>query len=202
MDTKSKRRVMSLTVDERRERRNSLNRVARFRLKEEAIAYMGGKCCHCGGVFHSSCYDFHHTDPAQKDVDPGALFRCKKERLYEELSKCILLCANCHRKYHWAEANKDTDWEETPVEVISLEIDGENKTLKEWAESSGLKYETIRARIQDYGWTPKEAVTIPARKRRKVNYDGSRLDLDSKEESYKEASEEESGQNPTVLCTP
>ena len=49
-----------------------------------------------------------------------------------------------------------------------------------------------------------------------INYDGSRLDLDSqayceyfknkhqgiKEESYKEASEEESGQNPTVLCTP
>ena len=34
-----------------------------------------------------------------------------------------------------------------------------------------------------------------------INYDGSRLDIGSKEEGYEEVSEEESGQNPTVLST-
>ena len=44
---------------------------------------------------------------------------------------------------------------------------GETKTIGEWATSSGLKYDTIERRINAYGWSPEDAVSIkPHRKPR------------------------------------
>lgn len=44
---------------------------------------------------------------------------------------------------------------------------GETKTIGEWAASSGLKYDTIERRINAYGWSPEDAVSIkPHRKPR------------------------------------
>ena len=37
---------------------------------------------------------------------------------------------------------------------------GVTKTIKEWSESSGIKYDTIERRINAYGWTPEDAVSI------------------------------------------
>ena len=39
-----------------------------------------------------------------------------------------------------------------------LTISSLTKTISEWSEISGTKYTTIFARINDYGWTPEEAV--------------------------------------------
>jgi hypothetical protein len=36
---------------------------------------------------------------------------------------------------------------------ILIEIDGIVKTIGEWADYSGIKYDTIWARVQRYGWT-------------------------------------------------
>lgn len=68
--------------------------------KERAIAYLGGKCQDCGYRDRfPEVYDFHHLDPTTKDFD---VFNTPKpfHRIKEELDKCILLCANCHRKRH------------------------------------------------------------------------------------------------------
>lgn len=47
------------------------------------------------------CLDFHHTDPSKKDETISRLIRAgSKKRLEEEMKKCIVLCANCHRKEH------------------------------------------------------------------------------------------------------
>lgn len=43
-----------------------------------------------------------------------------------------------------------------------ITIDGETKTLTEWAESYGLKPRVVEARIQSYGWDVIEALTTPA----------------------------------------
>lgn len=69
--------------------------------KSKAIEYLGGKCFDCGLVsIYPEVYDFHHTDPSIKEKDPGSLMHCSWARLEEELKKCVLLCANCHRIRH------------------------------------------------------------------------------------------------------
>lgn len=72
---------------------------ARFhrKRKENAVAYKGGKCARCNGVFHYCVYDFHHRDPKNKSFNVKTMTRYKWERVQEELDKCDLLCANCHR---------------------------------------------------------------------------------------------------------
>ena len=43
---------------------------------------------------------------------------------------------------------------------------GKTQTIKEWADESGLKYDTIERRINLYGWTSEEAVTIKPHQKR------------------------------------
>ncbi len=69
--------------------------------KARGIEYLGGKCFDCHGVFHEAIYDFHHTNPKQKDTQPSRLFGNRWETLQQELDKCVLLCANCHRLRHF-----------------------------------------------------------------------------------------------------
>jgi len=47
------------------------------------------------------CMDFHHLDPSQKDVNVSYLCECKsRERMINEMRKCVVVCSNCHRKIH------------------------------------------------------------------------------------------------------
>lgn len=68
--------------------------------KLEAIEYMGGSCQKCNGEFHPSVYEFHHINPEEKDRDPSKMLSLSKIKLFSELDKCQLLCANCHRLIH------------------------------------------------------------------------------------------------------
>lgn len=70
--------------------------------KKRAIAFLGGKCQDCGGVFHPAVFDFHHLDPSQKEHNLGNILRRKDfSSIEKELTKCVLLCANCHRLRHF-----------------------------------------------------------------------------------------------------
>jgi hypothetical protein len=91
-----------------REQRNT--RVAQDGLekKKKAVEYLGGKCLDCSGVFPLAVYDFHHLDPTEKEHNLGNLLR--KKNFYEvekELSKCVLLCANCHRIRHMKDVHEN-----------------------------------------------------------------------------------------------
>lgn len=68
--------------------------------KLEAIEYLGGKCQECAKYWHPSQYEFHHINPEDKDRDPSKMLSLSKFRLYAELDKCKLVCANCHRFLH------------------------------------------------------------------------------------------------------
>lgn len=69
--------------------------------KQRAVDYLGGKCNDCGGTFPLPVYDFHHLDPNEKEHNLGDIIRRKSFSTVEkELSKCVLLCANCHRIRH------------------------------------------------------------------------------------------------------
>ena len=64
-------------------------------LKEEA-----GNCCSkCGYNKCIAALEFHHLDPNAKEGGIiGSTASLARQR--EEASKCILVCANCHREIH------------------------------------------------------------------------------------------------------
>lgn len=72
----------------------------RRNIKDKAVEYLGGVCEDCGVKDHSCIYDFHHEDPDKKDFAVGKQAKAFKN-IKDELDKCILLCANCHRKRHY-----------------------------------------------------------------------------------------------------
>jgi len=86
-------------VQDARKKEKRVNR------KDEGIAYLGGKCVDCNGVFHPVAFDFHHLDPSEKEGHPSWFLNKSGERWKEELSKCVLLCANCHRIRHFGGGN-------------------------------------------------------------------------------------------------
>ena len=69
-------------------------------IKTKAVEYLGGKCAHCGLIDDVCVYDFHHLDPSKKELSFGNRGGLSFDKLKPELDKCILLCANCHRKVH------------------------------------------------------------------------------------------------------
>ena len=48
------------------------------------------------------CMDFHHINPEEKEITIARAIqiRWSKTRILKEINKCIVLCANCHRKLH------------------------------------------------------------------------------------------------------
>ena len=71
-------------------------------IKEALVDAMGGSCQKCNGVFALAAYDFHHTE--KKDADPSYLIcNASIQKIAEEIEKCTLLCANCHRIEHATE---------------------------------------------------------------------------------------------------
>jgi len=65
------------------------------------------KCSQCPES-HPSCIDFHHIDPKHKLGTISELVSSGRsvKVILKEISKCIILCANCHRKLHWNESHE------------------------------------------------------------------------------------------------
>jgi hypothetical protein len=60
-------------------------------------------CIKCG-FSHPAALDFHHRDKDGKDFNPSQLIgQTNKNRFLEEVQKCDVLCANCHRIHHYNE---------------------------------------------------------------------------------------------------
>lgn len=58
-------------------------------------------CARCGEA-HPACLQFHHEDPATKEIAVAeAMNRAySRARILREIAKCTVLCANCHIKHH------------------------------------------------------------------------------------------------------
>lgn len=68
--------------------------------KLKIVEYLGGKCADCELVDIPDVYDCHHLDAGGKDFSPGKRSGSSFESMKYELDKCVLLCANCHRRRH------------------------------------------------------------------------------------------------------
>lgn len=60
------------------------------------------KCNRCP-EHHFASLTFHHTDPAQKDTEIANAVKngWGRDRILDEISKCEVLCSNCHLKHHY-----------------------------------------------------------------------------------------------------
>ena len=56
-------------------------------------------CQHCGERDYI-VLDLHHVDAKGKDANPASLVACSREKIKDEIRKCIVLCSNCHRREH------------------------------------------------------------------------------------------------------
>lgn len=54
----------------------------------------------CGQSFPDCVYDFHHINPDEKDFQLSSGSTRGLKACKEEVDKCLLLCANCHRIVH------------------------------------------------------------------------------------------------------
>ena len=58
------------------------------------------QCVRCDENYRQ-CLEFHHINPEEKDFAiSGALSRTGWNNMIEEISKCVVLCGNCHTKVH------------------------------------------------------------------------------------------------------
>ena len=73
----------------------------REKVKQMAVEYKGGKCERCGYDKCIEALEFHHLDPSEKDFGIASKGYTRSwESVKNELDKCIMVCANCHREIH------------------------------------------------------------------------------------------------------
>jgi len=64
------------------------------RQKEQALK--AGPCMDCGGTFPTECMDWDHVR-GEKTTNVAKLNDCSLAKVMDEIAKCDLVCANCHR---------------------------------------------------------------------------------------------------------
>lgn len=63
------------------------------------------RCVECGEN-HPACLQFHHRNRDEKSFTISSFIgqtHVSVKRLEKEISKCEILCGNCHAKLHWQE---------------------------------------------------------------------------------------------------
>ena len=54
-------------------------------------------CVDCGYAEHAVALDFDHLDPTTKLFSLGSHGSCSMDKIINEIAKCVVRCANCHR---------------------------------------------------------------------------------------------------------
>jgi hypothetical protein len=85
------------------EKHNNARQLRRRARKIELIISMGGKCVNCGMEYNGkngTNFEFHHTDPVNKEHTVTEMLELSIERVLIEANKCLLWCAHCHNIHH------------------------------------------------------------------------------------------------------
>lgn len=95
------RKWRKLNPEKSKERWRAEARRYRARMDE----YKSSRGCALCGESHPACLEFHHVDPKKKERNIGTSAGLKWATILAEISKCTLLCSNCHRKLHHPREN-------------------------------------------------------------------------------------------------
>lgn len=83
-----------------RERRQRLVNARRLRITTALWEHKAAHPCVCGES-DPVCLDFHHTsDDKELAIADAVQKGWGLERIMREVAKCVVICANCHRKLH------------------------------------------------------------------------------------------------------
>ncbi len=80
----------------------------KYKEKKDFLQEYKSSCgCKKCGETRGYCLDFHHLDPTVKDETIAHMTSNKSnlKDIIKETEKCIVLCANCHREFHFLEHN-------------------------------------------------------------------------------------------------
>lgn len=109
-------------------RRNRVNveiskQKRRARTRVESWKYLAANGCGNCSIRDPRLLDYNHKDPSEKRYTIGTLIRngygWTSPRLQEEISKCDILCSNCHR-LHTAKQGKHHQAEELQELLLDL----------------------------------------------------------------------------------
>lgn len=70
--------------------------------KLDLVLLKGSKCQRCGYDKCLEALEFHHRNPKDKKfaLSREYLWKTSWDKILEEVDKCDLMCANCHRETH------------------------------------------------------------------------------------------------------
>lgn len=72
--------------------------------------YKQSKGCRKCGDARFYVLEFHHPDPDMKDFTISDKIRNKFEDILPEIEKCDVLCANCHREWHFLSSQNNLNY--------------------------------------------------------------------------------------------
>lgn len=98
---------------------------SRKRRKEDIVYIMGGCCQLCGYKKALTALDLHHLKPEEKDFSIGTILNKDWETMKNEIQKCILVCANCHREIHEGLVTQElkTSYDNNKANEVSKQIE-------------------------------------------------------------------------------
>lgn len=76
----------------------------KYQEKREIVQELKAQCsCAKCGDQRGYLLEYHHSDPTQKENGIARMVsnNYQLDKVYDEIEKCVVLCANCHREFHY-----------------------------------------------------------------------------------------------------
>lgn len=92
-------------AEKNKEKRKVYMKEYRDKSRNVVKEYKKNLCCQQCGEKHPACLVFHHKIPEDKVFNIGSgkdITGKSVEQIMNEIAKCDVLCANCHRKLHYS----------------------------------------------------------------------------------------------------
>lgn len=98
------KRCHRLRISSWRDIRPELNKAAKKRSFKKSAQFIASfklnrPCARCGIVYPPCAMDFNHLDRTCKNRNVAQLYEKSRRRIMDEITRCELICANCHRNY-------------------------------------------------------------------------------------------------------